>query len=87
MTQVRRDFQGRSEVQTCSRAHVQAIGQGVRQYDRTPYLDRLGRTLFAPVVRIRVFEAPGNLLGRAGLGQVRPHVLPQGIQEWAGRCG
>ena len=75
---MRRDFQGRSEVQACSRAHVQTIGQCGRQYDRAPYsIDRLGRTLFVPVIRIRVFQAPGNLLGRAALGQVRPHILPQ----------
>ena len=41
------------------------------------HLDRLSRQLFAHVVRIRVFETPGNLLRRAALDQMRPHVLPQ----------
>jgi len=40
--------------------------------------------MFAHVVRIRALEPPGNLLGRAPLDQLRPHVLPQpGIQEFA----
>ena len=48
-------------------------------------IDRLGRELFPHVVRIRASETSGNLLGRAALGQLRPHVLPQlGIQEFAG---
>ena len=46
-------------------------------------IDGLGRQLFAHVVRIRALEPSGNLLGRAALGQMRPHVLPQpGIQEF-----
>jgi hypothetical protein len=39
---------------------------------------------WAHAVRIHAFETPGNLLGRATLGQMRPHVLPQpGVQEFA----
>ena len=50
-----------------------------------PHLDRLGRELFPHVVRIRALETSGTLLGRAALGPLRPHVLPQpGIQEFAG---
>jgi len=47
-------------------------------------IDGLGRQLFPHIVRIRAFEPPGNLLGRAALGQMRSDVLPQpGIQEFA----
>ena len=47
-------------------------------------IDRLGRQLCAHVVRIRPLEPSGNLLGRAPLGQMHPHVLPQpGGQEFA----
>jgi hypothetical protein len=47
-------------------------------------IDGLGRKLFPHVARIRAFEPPGNLLGRAALGQLRPHILPQpGIQKFA----
>ena len=35
-------------------------------------IDGLCRELFPHVVRIRAFEAPGNLFGRAALGQVGP---------------
>ncbi len=48
------------------------------------HIDGLRRQLFPHVVRIRALEPSGNLLGRAALGQLRPHVLPQpGIQEFA----
>ena len=50
-----------------------------------PHLDRLGRELFPHVVRIRALKASGHLLGRAALGQLRPHIRPQpGIQACAG---
>ena len=52
------------------------------------HLDRFSRQLFAHVVRIRVLEAPGNLLGRTALGQLRLHIRPQpGIQECARTSG
>ena len=58
--------------------------QGAAWQHIQAHIDGLGRELFAHVVRIRAFETPGNLLGRAALGQLRPHVLPQpGIQEFA----
>jgi hypothetical protein len=48
------------------------------------HIDGLRRQLFPHVVRIRAFKPPGNQLGRAVLGQLRPHVLPQPrIQEFA----
>jgi hypothetical protein len=47
---------------------------------------RFCATAWAHAVRIHRFETPGNLLGRAPLGQMRPHVLPQsGVQSARGR--
>ena len=61
-------------------APQRATGQHIQ-----PHIDGLGRELFPHVVRIRASETSGNLLGRAALGQLRPHILPQpGIQEFAG---
>ena len=60
-------------------APQRAAGQHIQAH-----IDGLRRKLFTHVVRIRASETPGNLLGRAALGQLRPHVLPQpGIQEFA----
>ena len=54
------------------------------QHRQAP-IDGLGREVFPHVVRIRALETSGNLLGRAALRQMRPHILPQpGIQEFAG---
>ena len=41
------------------------------------HIDGLCREVFPHVVRIRALEPPGNLLGRAALGQMRPHALPE----------
>jgi len=66
----------------------QFAAQGSAGQHIQTHLDRLGREMFAHVVRIRASEASGNLLGRAALGQLRPHVLPQpGIQEFARASG
>ena len=63
----------------------QFTSQGAAGQHIEPHIDRLGRELFPHVVRIRALESSGNLFGRATLGQLRPHVLPQpGIQEFAG---
>ena len=63
----------------------QLAPQGATGQHVEPHIDRLGRELFPHVVRIRALETSGNLLGRAALGQLRPHVLPQlGIQQFAG---
>lgn len=49
-----------------------------------PRIDRLGRTMLAHVVRIRVSESPGNLLRRVALPQLGLDMLPQpGIHEFA----
>jgi hypothetical protein len=62
----------------------QCAAQGSAWQHIEPRIDRLGREMFAHVVRIRASEPSGNLLGRAALRQMRPHILPQpGIQEFA----
>ena len=63
----------------------QLAPQGAAGQYIEPHLDRLGRELFPHVVRRRALKASGHLLGRAALGQLRPHIRPQpGIQECAG---
>jgi len=67
LTQSRQQF----GPQCASRQHVQTG------------IDGFSRQVFTHVVRIRVSETSSNLLGRAALGQMRPHILPQpGIQEF-----
>ena len=63
----------------------QLAPQGAAGQHIEPHIDRLGRELFPHVVRRRALKASGHLLGRAALGQLRPHIRPQpGIQECAG---
>ena len=63
----------------------QCAPEGAAGQHIEPRIDRLGRKVLAHVVRIRALKPPGNLLGRAALRQMRPHILPQpGIQEFAG---
>ena len=62
----------------------QFAAQGSAGQHLAPHIDRLGRELFAHVVRIRVSESSGNLLRRAALRQLCLDILPQpGIHEFA----
>ena len=63
----------------------QFAAQGSAWQHIQAHIDGLGREVFPHVVRIRALETPGNLLGRAALRQLRPHILPQpGVEEFAG---
>ena len=62
----------------------QCAPQRVARQHIEPRIDRLGREVLPHVVRIRALKPPGNLLGRAALGQMYSDVLSQpGIQEFA----
>ena len=58
MAQVRKDFQGRGEVQTFSRARIQAMGDGVQLALRVPRQVRALRQVLAQ-------QPVGVLLGAA----------------------
>jgi hypothetical protein len=62
-------------------------GTRVRPSLSPDHRSRFCPATWAHAARIHAFETPGNLLGRATLGQMRPHVLPKsGVQSARGRC-
>jgi hypothetical protein len=61
----------------------QLTAQGAAGQHIQARIDGLGRELVPHVVRIRASEASGDLLWRAALSQMAPHVLPEPrIQEF-----
>mgnify|MGYP001574683892 CR=1 FL=1 len=98
MAQVRKDFQGRGEVQTFSRARIQAMGDGVQLALRVPRQVRALRQVLAqqPVgvllgaalpraVRIGKEHSDVEPLRQARvLGHLFPAIVGQGFAQ---RCG
>ena len=98
MTQLRIDFQWRSEVQTFSRARVQAMRDGVQRALRVArQVCALGQVLAQQAIRILVGAAlPGAVwIGKEGLdreplgqllvlGQLFPSIVRQGFPQQGG---